>query len=332
MLTTENLAIGYENGRSQTLVATNLHLALKPGRLVCLLGPNGVGKSTLLRTLAGMQRPLRGTVRLNGEDVHALPPQSVAKRLSVVLTERIDVGMLSAYALVALGRHPYTGWGGKLSAADERIVQDAIAAVSAEQLANRYVNELSDGERQKIMIARALAQSSQVMLLDEPTAYLDLPRRVEIVQILRRLAHRSSRAVLLSTHDLDLALRSADEVWLMENGRLHVGSPEDLVLDGTFAAAFASEGVTFDAEKGAFAIANQPKGRIGLSGSGLAATWTARALERAGYEIARGDNAAPYGVEITEDGLALVGEKGRIKVGSIAELLEALASKERPMS
>lgn len=324
MLTTDALTIGYENGRFQTVIASDLDLALRPGRLVCLLGPNGVGKSTLLRSLAGMQRPLRGTVRLDGEDVHTLAPQTVAKKLSVVLTERIDVGMLSAYALVALGRHPHTGWGGKLSGVDERIIQNAILSVGAEALAHRLVNELSDGERQKVMIARALAQSPQVMLLDEPTAYLDLPRRVEIVQILRRLAHAQHRAILLSTHDLDLALRSADEVWLMENGALHSGAPEDLVLSGAFAAAFASEGVTFDAHKGSFTIEQPPKGQMDVVGDGLSMTWTTRALEREGYEVTHGDSAAPLRIEILEEGFDLVWKNGRSHHPTIADLLDAL--------
>lgn len=324
MLTTTNLAVGYENGRSSTIISDNLTLELRAGQFVCLLGPNGVGKSTLMRTLAGMQRPLSGAVLLDGEDVHTLPPRRLAQRLSVVLTERIDVGMLSAYALVALGRHPHTGWGGKLTADDEQAVQDAIVAVGAEKLANRYINELSDGERQKVMIARALAQSPQVMLLDEPTAFLDLPRRVEMMQILRRLAHERDRAILLSTHDLDLALRSADVVWLMENGRLHTGAPEDLVLDGTFAAAFASEGVTFDADKGAFDVAQQAKRPIDVIGEGRNAVWTIRALERAGFAVHHGDSGAPLRVEVVVDGWVVVGGNGCLRYSSIAELLSVL--------
>ncbi len=325
MLTATDLTIGYKNGRSQTIVAQNINITLQPNQLVCLLGPNGVGKSTLMRTLAGMQKPLTGAIQLNGENLENLSAQQLAKILSVVLTEKINVGMLSAYALVALGRHPYTGWDGKLSPQDERIVQEAIIAVGAEPLADRYVNELSDGERQKIMIARALAQSPKLMILDEPTAYLDLPRRVEIAEILRRLAHRGNCTVLLSTHDLDLAMRTADQIWLMENGRLHIGAPEDLILSGTFARAFASEGVTFDNEKGVFNVAQSQIGEIQLIGEGLKLKWTTHALERAGYSVVHEDLNASTQVICEDEAWVLKQENGRFTHNSIESLINALS-------
>ncbi|MEP7291461.1 MAG: ABC transporter ATP-binding protein, partial [Chloroflexota bacterium] len=173
ILQTDDLAIGY-GGRAPQIVAEGLDLTLRPGELVCLIGANGAGKSTLIRTLAGMQAPLSGGVRLMGNDVHKLPANQLAQRLSVVLTERINPGLLTARTLVALGRHPYTDWAGRLTARDEAIVREAIAAVGATALAERQIGELSDGERQKIMIARALAQQPALMILDEPTAFLDL--------------------------------------------------------------------------------------------------------------------------------------------------------------
>ncbi|MGB1253547.1 MAG: ABC transporter ATP-binding protein, partial [Candidatus Promineifilaceae bacterium] len=285
ILEAHNLTIGYRKRRHKTIIAEHLDLTLRAGELVCLLGPNGAGKSTLMRTLAGMQSPLVGNVWLDGEEIGTLHPQVMAKKLSVVLTERVNAGLLSAYALVALGRYPHTDWWGTLSAEDKTIIQNAIDAVGIQPLASRPVSQLSDGERQKVMIARALAQQPKLMLLDEPTAFLDLPRRVEIMQILRRLAYNSQRAILLSTHDLDLALRSADTLWLMSEGKLHVGAPEDLVLSGAFAEAFASEGVTFDIHSGAFEVQEVKCGRINLVGEGVRAQWTARALQRIGYEV-----------------------------------------------
>ena len=188
ILQTCDLCIGYApKRRPRIAVAADLGVELLKGELVCLLGPNGAGKSTLMRTLAGLQKPLSGEVLLEGRDLHGLSESERARLLGLVLTERVDVGNLSAYALVALGRYPYTGWDGRLSAADEEVVRWAIDAVGARDLAGRSVGELSDGERQKVMIARALAQEPAVLLLDEPTAFLDLPRRVEIVQLLRRL-------------------------------------------------------------------------------------------------------------------------------------------------
>ena len=300
ILKTHNLTIGYKTSQKTIRnVAANISTSLQTGELVCLLGPNGAGKSTLLRTLAGMQPPIAGEVKLLEDDIYKLPPQELAKRLSLVLTEKIDVGMLSAYALVSMGRYPYTDWWGKLSSEDENIINWAIKSVGAVNLAQRNVSELSDGERQKIMIARALAQSPMVMLLDEPTAFLDLPRRVEIMQLLRQLARDTNQAILLSTHDLDLALRLADKIWLLGiNGILHVGAPEDLILSGAFADTFRSEGVEFNIFSGEFNLNIPYKGEVKLIGEGVAAIWTIRALERVGFTVLQGGKSAQITVEV----------------------------------
>ncbi len=325
ILETRELSIGYRvRNRSPKVIAHGLDLSLERGRLVCLLGPNGAGKSTLMRTLAGLQPALSGSVMLAGKELAHYSPNALARQLSIVLTERIDVGLLSAYALVALGRYPYTDWRGTLSAEDEAIIQTAFESVGAVALADRPVSELSDGERQKVLIARALAQEPQLMLLDEPTAYLDLPRRVEIMQILRRLAHDSDRAILLSTHDLDLALRSADVLWLLSNGELHVGAPEDLVLSGAFAAAFASEGVMFDAETGSFRVQQNGRGKVSVVGEGLSATWAARALEREGYRVHFGRNGSAIHVICNPTSWQLNHPTGHSQHDSLAELTAEL--------
>jgi iron complex transport system ATP-binding protein len=301
ILEARQLSIGYTLPRRPTHTVTqNLSLSLDAGELVCLIGPNGVGKSTLLRTLAGMQPPLAGRVLLMGDDISTLKSQDLARRLSIVLTDRINVGIMPAYALVALGRYPYTDWAGKLTAQDHAAVRWAIAAVGAENLAQRNIAELSDGERQKIMIARALAQEPQLIILDEPTAFLDLPRRVEIIRILLELAHTTERAVLLSIHDLDLALRSADTIWLMHNdGTVHVGAPEDLVLSGAFEDTFRSEGVEFDRGSGSFRISTNHTAQINLAGRGLPTHWTKRALKRAGFDVKPdGDNHTSMRVDV----------------------------------
>ncbi|MEZ4663646.1 MAG: ABC transporter ATP-binding protein [Caldilineaceae bacterium] len=255
-LSTHKLAVGYKTkGRAAVPLLGPLDIALHPGELTCLIGPNGAGKSTLMRTLAGMQPPLAGHVHLGEAPIEQIAARDLARRLAIVLTERVDVGNLSSYALVALGRHPYTDWRGHLSTHDETVVRNALITVGAAALAHRPVNELSDGERQKVMIARALAQEPQVLLLDEPTAFLDLPRRVEILQLLHRLAREQECAVLLSTHDLELALRLADRLWLLPTGgQLTVGLPEELALNGALAAAFRSEGVEFDSQLGSFKL------------------------------------------------------------------------------
>jgi iron complex transport system ATP-binding protein len=215
-----------------------------------------------------------------------LSPEKLAKQLAVVLTERIEVENLSVYALVALGRHPYTDWAGRLLAEDERVVQRALLDVGAAHLAHRHLGELSDGERQRVMIARALAQQPNVLILDEPTAFLDLPHRVEILSLLSRLARQNSCAILLSTHDLDLALRMADRLWLLPgNGQLVSGAPEELVLNQALTQAFHSEDVFFDMSQGGFRVRRYPCGPIDLYGEGVVAHWTAHALERIGFEV-----------------------------------------------
>lgn len=320
-LITHDLAIGYTAPRrSPHVVAADIEVELRVGELVALIGPNGAGKSTLLRTLAGLQKPLRGQVCLDGADLHRLPADEVARRLAVVLTERVEAGNLSAYALVTLGRHPYTDWRGALTPHDEEVVQWAITAVGAAHLAPRPLSELSDGERQKVMIARALAQEAPLLILDEPTAFLDLPRRVELMRLLSVLASTTKRAILVSTHDLELALRIADRLWLLpEGGPLTIGIPEELALNGALKQTFADEGVEFDSASGTFRLQRTPCGPIGLSGAGLVAQWTARALERVGYEVASDAAHLPLHVTVHADGWQL-------RTGQRQELLHSLAT------
>ncbi|MDJ0754269.1 MAG: ABC transporter ATP-binding protein [Ardenticatenaceae bacterium] len=326
LLEANDLTIGYRQKRKSTAaIAADLNLNLAAGELVCLLGANGSGKSTLLRTLAGMQPMLSGRITIEGESLAAISPQDLAKKLSVVLTERVDVGLLSAYDLVTLGRFPYTDWRGELTSKDQQIVRKVIQAVGAVELAARPVNELSDGERQKIMIARALAQEPTIMILDEPTAFLDLPRRVEIMHILRKLARGSRRAFLLSTHDLDLAMRTADKIWLFSGDNFYVGTPEDLVLSGVFAEAFASEGVTFDPQNGAFQIKQSANEAIGIVGSGITLNWTIRALERAGFNPIVGQKDLSLVVECADAEWIVYDGEQTHRADSIESLLEVLS-------
>ncbi|MBN1687059.1 MAG: ABC transporter ATP-binding protein, partial [Spirochaetales bacterium] len=286
------LSIGYHHGsRGKTVVAEQLGLRLDHGEIVCLVGPNGVGKSTLLRTLTGLQPLLSGTVRIEGTDIRKLDIRARARKIGVVLTERTNVGILPAFDLVALGRHPHTGWSGRLSAHDISVIEWAIASVGALELSARDVNELSDGERQKIMIARALAQEPAIVVLDEPTAFLDLPRRVEILGLLKQLTRSTNRAILLSTHDLDLAIRAADRLWLMTgDGKIVSGAPEDLVLNGELESAFSGRGISFDRDHGSFHLTEKIEHYISFAGEGAAAAWTLRALRREGIGISKNAN------------------------------------------
>lgn len=299
-LQAKELSIGYSGGENQQVLAKDLALSLVGGEIVCLLGPNGAGKSTLIRTLAGMQPPLAGSIEFAGQPLAQVVPRERAKAVSVVLTGTTPPGMMDVYSLVSLGRHPYSGWFGGLNAEDRQRITEALAAVGASDHALRQVSELSDGERQKIFIARALAQEAKLMLLDEPTAFLDLPRRVELMSLLRELAHRKGLAMLLSTHDLDLALRFADRIWLIDpSGKLMQGPPEALALNGEFAKVFSSENLNWDASSGSFRSQSVACLTAQLSGTGLERIWTQRALERLGFGLTEDSTESQFSVKVT---------------------------------
>lgn len=322
MLRSERLYVGY--GGSSVLGPLDLELPV--GRLICLLGANGAGKSTLIRTLCGMQPSVSGRVLLEGVEVAQLAPVERAKRLAVVLTDRVEAGMLSGFELAALGRYPHLGWSGRLSAEDRCEVLQALQAAGATALAGKMVEEMSDGERQRVMLARALAQRPQVLVLDEITAFLDLPRRIEVLHLLQRLAREQRLAILLSCHDLDLAIRCADRIWLVDAQRqMHVGAPEDLVLSGVLSATFATEQLRFDIERGEWLMDQDAGTGIRLEGQGCALIWARRALERIGY---REDATATQTLLAKADGYWLREAEQQRRFASLGDLLEVLQAAE----
>jgi iron complex transport system ATP-binding protein len=307
LLKLSNVSVGYRLSRGrQHIVAADIDQDLDVGQLVCLIGPNGAGKSTLLRTVAGMTWPLAGSVFLAETDLHRMSKAAVARQVSVVLTSRIGLGQLTGWDLAALGRMPFTNWSGRLTHEDEEIVATALQDAGAATFSDRLVAELSDGERQKVMLARALAQEPKLMILDEITAFLDLPRRIEIMTILRDLVRKNDRAILLSTHDLELALSMADRVWLLPQGDALVsGTPEDLVLNGAFGRAFAAEGLSFDTKTGGFMITKPAGRKIRLSGDGTPLVWTRRALERLGWIPVEAEDTSYPHVTVQQQGADL---------------------------
>lgn len=240
-----NLVIGYPGHR----VAGPINAELKAGELTCLLGPNGAGKSTLLRTLAAFQPPLDGEMLLDGVKLEDISPRQLSTQIGVVLTDRIDVRGITVRDLVGMGRSPYTNFWGKLTEEDEQEITRAIEQVGIETLAHRQVSTLSDGERQKVMIAKALAQGTPIILLDEPTAFLDFPSKVEAMLLLRRLCREMGKSIFLSTHDLDLALQTADRLWLIApNQEVAIGTPSELASTEVLPRFFTGEHIQFDAE------------------------------------------------------------------------------------
>lgn len=299
-----DLSIGYSDRRNGvTTVASGLDLSLHTGKFICLLGPNGTGKSTLIRTLSGIQERLAGNIFLDGQPLEKMSPQKRARSISLVLTNALPLGIFTAYSLIALGRHPHTHWNGHLTERDRKKIDWAIKAVKAETLASRDMSELSDGERQKVMVARALAQEAPIMLLDEPTAFLDILRRVELMRTLRNLAHHQNMAVLQSTHHLELALRSADELWLFsESGNIVKGTPESLALTGRISEVFGNSELEWDAEHGSFELQEEPCRFIKLEGKGTEHLWTKRALSRLGYGVATGTQETVCAIAVENNG------------------------------
>lgn len=286
VLSTHNLSIGYSKKRNRAVVQPNLNLKLQAGELVCLIGPNGTGKSTLLRTLAGLQKPLDGKVKIDNNELETLTYHAKAMLIALVLTDRIDIDNATVLDIVSFGRHPYSNWWGNTRDEDEQKVLESIEMVHLMHKKDVSLSELSDGERQRVMIAKALAQDTPIIMLDEPTAHLDLPNRVEIMLLLHRLAHKTNKAIILSTHELDMALQAADRIWLItnENG-VESGVPEDLVFNGSFNRAFESKSYYFNADNGNFSMNYPLLRKIWVEGNKTRMYWTLRALARAGYMV-----------------------------------------------
>lgn len=283
-----DLSIGYPDKHNTKRVAEHLNASIHSGELTCLLGTNGVGKSTLLRTLSAFQPPLGGTIDLLDRPLSTYDDRQLATVIGVVLTEKSDIRNMTVEELVGLGRSPYTGFWGTLKEGDRKIVHEAIARVRIEPLTQRMVHTLSDGERQKVMIAKALAQETPIIFLDEPTAFLDFPSKVEVMQLLHNLTHTLQKTVFMSTHDLELALQIADKIWLMDrtNG-IAIGTPEDLSLEGKLSSFFSRKGITYDTETGFFRIDTEYRREIHLHGHGSRYAMVRKALQRNGIRADR---------------------------------------------
>jgi iron complex transport system ATP-binding protein len=272
MISAQKLSVGFRARRKKHVLFENLDLHLTPGELVCFMGSNGVGKSTLLKTLAGLLPPLTGKVN------------ALNKNVALVLTDKITATNMTVYDLVSFGQYPYLDWRISLSPSNIEIIEDAIRQVHLESLRNRKLSELSDGQLQLAMIAKALAQQTPVILLDEPTAHLDLNNRVEVMNLLRSLSRKLGKSILVTTHELDLALQTADLIWLATGDKkIKTGIPEDLVLEGAFDEVFQFKG--FDLKTGKVEHEAHRKKEIQLLGTGYSFLWTKNALERSGYRV-----------------------------------------------
>ncbi len=281
-----NLSVGYKKNP----VLQSLYLHFRQGQFISLLGPNGAGKTTLLRTLARLLSPLKGTILIEETDIHDFLQSELAKILSVVLTDRISPGLFSVFEFVSLGRYPHTGFLGKLKEADKRSISGSLSQVHAETLINRQVSTLSDGERQKVVIARAITQDPSLILLDEPTLHLDLKHRMEVMSILQRLCREKRITVVASLHDVDIASKVSDRVVLLKEGRIvGWGAPEEVLKEEIVSSLYDFKGAIFNQRLGSIEIrGNGHKGFVFVVGGMGSGAVLYRLLTKRGFSISTG--------------------------------------------
>lgn len=283
-----NLTLGYLKGDVRKEVLKALSFELYPGQMTCLMGPNGVGKTTLVKAILGRLPIWEGRLKIKGKSISKLSPKELSKQLSVVLTEPIIPGNMTVGQLVSLGRTPYLNWSGYLSDFDKKVVKEALVSTNLLELKDERLSEISDGQKQKTMIARALAQDSPIMILDEPTAHLDLVNRFEIMQLLHEIAITQNKGILVITHDLDIALETSDKLWLLrKEGGLITGLTEDLILTKKIDQLFPQKNILFNVERGKVEL-QRPSLQLNIEGDDAANFWISKALKKAGVSSPKG--------------------------------------------
>ena len=288
ILSFELLKIGFSSGGNQKILLPPLNAHAVSGELIAVIGKNGIGKSTLLRTLTGLQPSLGGNIYYSGKSIASYTRMELARRIGYISTEIVKVSNMSVYDLVSLGRFPHTNWIGKMDAPNHKAVMEAIELAGMGKFCTRYIYELSDGERQRAMIARLLAQDTSIMIMDEPTAFLDIGSKYEILNLMHRLSHENGKTIIFSTHDLHMALSQSDKIWLILENQMSEGAPEDLLIKGTFDHLFESSLGKFNARNGTFSFRSESRGNIYIEGEGTLKHWTEKAVNRAGFTVSKG--------------------------------------------
>jgi iron complex transport system ATP-binding protein len=291
-----DLSAGYR----KCAVLSGLRLSVAAGELVALIGRNGTGKSTLIRTIARLQPKLSGEILLSGQAAGKFTKNRWAEKISIVSTDIVQASHLTVRRLVAFGRFPYTNWIGTLTGADVEKIEEAMQLVGITRLAEKKLHEISDGERQRAMIARTLAQDTDVILLDEPTAFLDMAGKYELIRLLHHLTRKKDKSILFSTHDLNIAMQEADKLWLIDHRHIHEGAPEDLALNGQLNRIFENEQFYFDETTGEFSVKRNAATFVAFAGEGPPAFWTQKALERIGCTVKSSpvSTDAPFSVTV----------------------------------
>lgn len=280
-----NLEIGFASSKSSNVLLPALNGVAREGELIAVIGRNGIGKSTLLRTIAGLQPLLGGELAVKGKKIAEYSRIKLSRNIGYISTEIIKVSNMRVFDLVSLGRFPHTSWLGRIKESDVTIINDAILKAGMADFSYRPLTELSDGERQRAMIAMVMAQDASIMVMDEPTAFLDVSSRFEVMHLMHELTIERNKTIVFSTHDLGTAISRADKIWLLKDTGIYEGAPEDLLLNGAFNTLFKGSGVKFNPADGSFNIHNEPIGTVSVQGAGVKKYWTEKALIRAGYKI-----------------------------------------------
>ena len=281
----QNLDVGY----SRNPVVSGINIEGMRGQVICLLGPNGAGKTTILRTLSGLLAPIRGAVEVEGINIDEMKKKEIARKLSLVLTNSAELPLATVYELISMGRTPYTNLLGHLSDEDKRVIEEALETVGASSLRERFYSQLSDGEKQKVMIARALVQEPELIILDEPTSHLDIKHKIEVVRVLQKLSNERGITCILSLHDIDLALKGCQTVLLINEGRvLAQGIPEDVIYEGVIQQLYGIKGAEYNELYGSVELKGPCRNDVFVTGGGSTGTSIYRALSRKGFGITAG--------------------------------------------
>lgn len=328
IISARNISIGYKKSKNNqnNILYENLSFDLLEGDLVCLIGANGAGKSTLLRSISKMQPCLKGAICINNKDISVYNDKELSQLMGLVLTDKTASGGFTVREIVELGRYPYTGFFGQLNKEDKEIVQRSIEAVGIAHKADSYLADLSDGERQKAMIAKALSQECPIIILDEPTAFLDIESRIEIMNLLHKLAHENGKTILLSTHDIDLAFLLSDKLWMLsKEANLITGVTEDIILTGQIDKFFNSENIAFNKYSGSFYPIRSSSQKIYVDAEEEFLFWTINLLLRLGLDYTTEKSEAQYTISVkSSNSIDIIKEDKIIHLSSFEDLANSL--------
>lgn len=315
IISAQNISIGYQKSRnkSNNVLYKDISFELLEGDLVCLIGANGAGKSTLLRTISKMQPNLLGTISICGKNIEEYTDKELSQLMGLVLTDKTTSGGFTVREIVELGRYPYTGFFGQLNTEDKHIVSSSLEAVGIAHKAESYLADLSDGERQKVMIAKALSQECPIIILDEPTAFLDIESRIEIMNLLHTLAHKNGKTILLSTHDIDLAFLLSDKLWMLSReANLIAGTAEDIILTGKIEKFFSNPNIAFNKYSGSFYPIRTNLQKVYVDAEGEYLFWTINLLLRLGLGYTDKISESQFTIKVKDSNLILIEKDSEI--------------------